>query len=72
MKREMYEILNRAEIDFNEYEEIPLSKEEKAVVKTRIQKEIRKTGRNYHNGRNQYDDSKIFYFTGWSAFRDFC
>jgi hypothetical protein len=46
MKKEMYEMLNRAEIDFNEYEEIPLSKEEKAEVKTRIQKEIRNTGGN--------------------------
>lgn len=40
MDKKMYELLNNVDIDFDQYEEIPLSSEENKAVKSRILKEI--------------------------------
>ncbi|MDO4943024.1 MAG: DUF4179 domain-containing protein [Lachnospiraceae bacterium] len=40
MDKRMYDLLNNVDIDFDQYEEIPLSSEENKAVKSRILKEI--------------------------------
>lgn len=40
MDKKMYDLLNNVDIDFDQYEEIPLSSEEKETIKSQVLKEI--------------------------------